>query len=79
MRADKAINIEDLRQLAKRRLPKIIFDFVEGGAEDEIGLQHNQDAFARYKFKPRYLIDASKRDQSVSLFGRTYAIPNGLA
>ena len=43
MRADKAINIEDLRRLAKRRLPKIIFDFIEGGAEDERGLVHNQE------------------------------------
>ena len=79
MRADKAINIEELRRLAKRRLPKIIFDFIEGGAEDERGLLRNQESFARHRFRPRYLVDASKRDQSVNLFGRTYASPFGIA
>ncbi len=79
MRADKAINIEDLRRLAKRRLPKIVFDFIEGGAEDELGLARNQEGFARYRFRPRYLVDSSKRDQSMSLFGRTYASPFGIA
>ena len=79
MRADKAINIEDLRRLAKRRLPKIIFDFIEGGAEDELGLRHNQEGFTRHRFRPRYLVDSTKRDQSVSLFGRSYASPFGIA
>ena len=79
MRAENAINIEDLRRLAKRRLPKIIFDFIEGGAEDELGLRRNQEGFAAYRFRPRYLVDASKRNQTILLFGRTYASPFGIA
>jgi (S)-mandelate dehydrogenase len=76
---EKAINIEDLRQLAKRRLPRIAFDFVEGGVEDEEGLAYNEAAFRRYRMVPRYLVDVSQRDQSVTLFGRRYASPVGIA
>jgi isopentenyl diphosphate isomerase/L-lactate dehydrogenase-like FMN-dependent dehydrogenase len=74
-----AINIEDLRRMAKRRLPRIAFDFVEGGVEDEEGLVHNEAALRRYRMVPRYLVDVSQRDQSVTLFGRTYASPFGIA
>jgi (S)-mandelate dehydrogenase len=75
----QAINIEDLRRMAKRRLPRIAFDFVEGGVEDEEGLIHNEAAFRRYRLVPRYLVDVSRRDQSVTLFGRKYASPFGIA
>ena len=45
MRVDQAVNIEDLHRMAKRRLPKIAFDFIEGGLEDERGLETNTSAF----------------------------------
>ena len=45
-RIDAAINLDDLRKLAKRRLPKIAYDFIEGGLEDEDGLARNEDAFS---------------------------------
>ena len=79
MRIDQAVNIEDLHRMAKRRLPKIAFDFIEGGLEDERGLERNTSAFHKHRFLPRYLVDVSKRDQSASLFGRTYASPFGIA
>lgn len=79
MKAGKAINIEDLFRLTKRRLPKIAFDFMDGGCEDEELLGRNKSSFARYRLNPRYLVDVSKRDQSVQLFGRTYARPFGIA
>jgi (S)-mandelate dehydrogenase len=79
VKVQNAINIEDLRRMAKRRLPRIAFDFVEGGVEDEEGLLHNEAAFRRYRMVPRYLVDVSQRDQSVTLFGRTYASPFGIA
>lgn len=79
MNVDRAINIEDLHRMAKRRLPKIAFDFIEGGLDDERGLRRNADAFDRYALVPRYLVDVTKRDQSQSLFGRTYASPFGIA
>ncbi|MGE0750402.1 MAG: alpha-hydroxy acid oxidase [Variibacter sp.] len=78
MNIDRAINIDDLRRMAKRRMPKIAFDFIEGGVEDEEGLAYNEAAFRRYRMVPRFLVDVSRRDQSVTLFGRTYASPFGI-
>jgi len=79
MKIDQAINIEDLRRMAKRRLPKVIFDFIEGGLEDEEGLARNEAVFRRYGILPRYLVDIAKRDPSTELFGRRYALPFGIA
>ncbi len=79
MNVDKAVNIEDLHRMAKRRLPKIAFDFIEGGLEDERGIERNTSAFHKHRLLPRYLVDVSKRDQSATLFGHTYASPFGIA
>ena len=79
MRIDQAVNIEDLHRMAKRRLPKIAFDFIEGGLEDERGLERNTSAFHKHQLLPRYLVDVSKRDQSATLFGHTYASPFGIS
>jgi (S)-mandelate dehydrogenase len=79
MRVDQAVNIEDLHRMAKRRLPKIAFDFIEGGLEDERGLARNEEAFHKHLLLPRYLVDVSKRDQSATLFGRSYASPFGIS
>jgi (S)-mandelate dehydrogenase len=76
---DRAVNIEDLHRMAKRKLPKIIFDFIEGGLEDERGLERNRAAFHKHQLLPRYLVDVSVRDQSATLFGRTYASPFGIS
>jgi L-lactate dehydrogenase (cytochrome)/(S)-mandelate dehydrogenase len=76
---DSAINFEDLRKLAKRRLPKIAYDFIEGGLEDEIGLERNLDAFQRQLLVLRHGVDVTKIDQSTSLFGRTFSGPIGIA
>jgi len=79
MNIDAAINLDDLRTLARRKLPRIAFDFIDGGADDELCPQRNRAAFARYRLVPRYLRDVSRRDQSVVLFGRTYATPVGIS
>ena len=76
---DAAINFEDLRKLAKRRLPRIAYDFIEGGLEDEHGLARNEEAFRRHHLVPRYGIDVRTIDQSTTLFGRTYSGPIGIA
>jgi (S)-mandelate dehydrogenase len=73
------VNIEDLRKLAKKRLPKIAYDFIEGGTDDEVGLVTNEQAFREARIVPRYLIDVAVRDQSTTLFGRTYSSPIGIA
>ena len=79
MNVDDAINFDDLRILAKKRLPKIIFDFIEGGVDDEDGLDRNENAFRRRPLMPRYMVDISERDQSQPLFGRQYSSPFGIA
>ncbi len=76
---DGIVNVDDMRRAAKRRLPKIAFDFIEGGVEDEDGLNTNEQAFRRHRIVPRYLVDVSKRDQSAAVFGRSYASPFGIA
>src|SRR4029077_12020491 len=79
MNFDQAINIEDLHRLAKRKLPKVIFDYIEGGVEDERCLARNESAFHKHRLLPHYLVDVSKRDQSAAVFGRTYASPFGIS
>jgi len=79
MKLNDAINIEDLHQIAKQKLPKVIFDYIEGGVEDERGLARNEAAFHKHRLLPRYLVDVSKRDQSATVFDRTYASPFGIS
>ena len=75
----RAVNIEDLRRIAERRLPRIAYDFLERGAEEEITLAANREAFERIRFVPRTLVDVSQRSQNVSIFGKTYDSPVGIA
>src|SRR5882672_6383349 len=74
-----ALSIADLRRLAKRRLPRILFDLIESGVEDERSLRRNEAAFERYRLLPRYLLDVTQRTQAVTLFGRAYGSPFGIA
>ncbi|NKB48207.1 MAG: alpha-hydroxy-acid oxidizing protein [Alphaproteobacteria bacterium] len=73
--ATKALNIEDLRQMARRRLPKAIFQFIDRGSEDDIALRHNRAALERIKLMPRVLHDVSGRDPSIDLFGKPHKLP----
>ena len=75
MHFSEAINIEDLRAIARRRLPRFVFDYVDGGAEDERTLKDNCAVFARLRFRPRTLVDVSRRDLAAPLLGRTAAMP----
>ena len=68
-------NVRLMREAARARLPKAIFDFADGGAEDEVTLRRNEDAFRRWSFLPRPLQGAAARDQSVTLFGKTLSSP----
>jgi len=74
-----AVNIADLRGLAQRRLPKLVFDYIDGAAEDEIGLAENRAAFERHKLVPRYLTDCRAIDLRTTLFGKDYGLPFGIA
>ena len=74
-----AQNIEDLRAIARSRLPKIARDFLDGGAEDNLTLDNNRDVFRRIRFRPHTLIDVSKRSAKTEIFGKTFSAPFGIA
>jgi isopentenyl diphosphate isomerase/L-lactate dehydrogenase-like FMN-dependent dehydrogenase len=74
-----AYNIADLRETARRRLPKGIFEFVDRGSEDEVALRNNRAAFERIKLKPRTLVDVSGRSQEITLFGHRQKMPIAIA
>ena len=75
----QAVNIEDLRRAARRKLPKAVFDFLDGGAIDERTLAANREDFESLRFLPRTLVDVSARSQAVELFGQTLETPIILA
>jgi L-lactate dehydrogenase (cytochrome) len=70
-----AITVEDLRTVAKRRLPHGVFDYIDGAAEDERSLANNAAAFTRFEFNPNVLRDVSAIDISTTLFGRHISMP----
>lgn len=70
-----AYNIADLRELARRRLPRGIFEFIDRGAEDEVSLRNNRAAFERIRLNPRVLVDVSQRSQEITLFGKPQKMP----
>lgn len=51
----RAANVADLRRIARRRLPRGVFDYVDGGAEDEITLAENSAVYTNWRFRPRIL------------------------
>jgi L-lactate dehydrogenase (cytochrome) len=71
----RAYTIDDLRCLARRRLPRAVFDFVEGGAGDERTVARNRAAFERLLFQPRVLVDVSKREQATVVLGERVKTP----
>jgi len=70
-----AHSLADMRRLARRRLPRVVFDFVDGAAEDELAMQRNEAAFAQTRLLPRPLQGTQTRDQSIELFGERLASP----
>jgi len=72
-------SIEDLRRRARARLPRMAFDFIDGGADGEETLRANEAAFARLRLRPRALVDVSRRDTSTTVLGDRYAVPIAIA
>src|SRR6476659_7549104 len=79
MRVSQAVNIADLRLIARRRLPPVIFDYIDGGAEDEITLRANERAFADVTFRPRQCVDAPSPDLRTTVLGTVFDLPFLLA
>jgi len=75
----RAVNIEDLRRAARARLPRAIFDFFDGGAEDEVTLRANRAAFERVRLLPRALVDVAEVDAGVELLGAPARFPLAIA
>jgi (S)-mandelate dehydrogenase len=71
----RAWNIGDLRKLAKRRLPRAVFDFFDGAAEDEITLRENRAAFERVRLAPKMLTGVERVDTSTTLLGGYSRMP----
>jgi L-lactate dehydrogenase (cytochrome) len=78
-RLARAASVGDLRRIARRRLPRGVFDYIDGGAEDERTLAANQAAFASTTFRPRVLRGVSDVDVSATLLGAPLAYPLVLA
>ena len=74
-----AANVNDLRAMARRRLPAGVFDYIDGGAEDERTLDRNVRAFRETTFRPRVLRGLGDLDTSTTLLGRPLAFPLVLA
>ena len=74
-----AYNIEDLHRLARKRLPRVAYDYLERGAEDDVTMNENRAVLERIKLRPRVLVDVSKRNQRVTVFGKEYDAPIGVA
>jgi len=72
-------NFDDLRALARRRLPRGLFEFVDRGTEDDLTIRNNLDAFRAIQLIPRPLVDVSQRSLSTTLFGKALPIPVCLA
>jgi (S)-mandelate dehydrogenase len=75
----RARSIEDLRRLARRRLPRSVFEFFDGGAEDEITLRENRAAFERVRLLPKVLVDVARVDASTTILGAPAALPLAIA
>ena len=72
-------DISDLRTVARRRLPRAIFDFLDGGAEDEVSLQGNRTGFTQYDLIPEVLTDVSDVNMTTTVMGQTMPLPLILA
>jgi L-lactate dehydrogenase (cytochrome) len=74
-KAKSAINIDDLRTMAKARLPRMVFDYIDGGSEDEITLRRQVDRYTDYELQWNSLVDISKIDTSTTVFGQPSPLP----
>src|SRR6516225_9110784 len=71
--------IADLRRRARWRVPRFAFDFVDGGANDEVCIERNVTAFRAVELLPRYCIELKGISTEIELFGARYAAPIGIA
>lgn len=75
----ETVSLSDFEALARERIPRMAFEYISGGAADEITLRWNREAFDRIRLRPRILVDVSKLDTRVTLFGQEMPFPILLA
>jgi len=75
----RMLSLHDFEDAARRRLPRPIFGYIAGAAEDNASLRDNREVFGEYAFTTRVLRDVSQRSQSLELFGERYSSPFGIA
>src|SRR4026208_1493239 len=73
------INIDDFRLAAKRRLPRVVFDYLDGGAEAEVTLRENPRSFERFYFRPRHAVAFPEVDLRTTVLGTPISFPAILA
>lgn len=68
-------NLLELEDMARAKVPRAAFDYIAGGADDEVSLRRNREAFGRWALRPRVLVDVSKRDTSTTVLGTKVSMP----
>jgi L-lactate dehydrogenase (cytochrome) len=79
MRPDRIINIEDLRLAARRSLPRVLFDYIDGGADGEVTMRENMRAFETVKFQPKCAVRTPECDLATTVVGLPLSLPFMLA
>ena len=79
LHSSRVVNISDLRRLARRRLPRVVFDYIDGGAEAERTLRDNCAAFDQVTFRPKGAVAAASADLRTTVLGETFELPFLLA
>ncbi len=75
----RVLSLADFEAAARRRLPRSIFGYVQGGVEDNLTREANREAFVRRRLMPGTMKDVSGRSTAIELFGRTHGVPFGIA
>ena len=78
-RLQRCVTVDDFRRIAKRRIPRGVFDYIDGGAEDERTLSGNSSSFSRLEWRPRVLRDVSRLDTTTTILGESLSMPLILA
>lgn len=78
-RLDRCFNVADFREVARKRLPKGVFEYLDRGAEDEVALADNRVAFRNLKLRTRFLVDLTDRDMGIDLLGKRANLPMAIA
>jgi len=74
-RVARSINVDELRTLARRRIPRVVFDYVDGAGWDEVTSRRNREDFARLAIRPHVLVDVSQVETETTVLGQAIPIP----